>query len=535
MDEKSRRNAALLDRIAELFQVAVNTFCNSPYPLLRHRWMEFLPDNSVSSTFWSSLRVKIESNLATTPFLRSGSGRPDLISNLRYVPEIFRGRLEEGSKPLFPDLPHNEKYLHPDYELQLPRLRVLGLKDLATEDMLVRVKIDAESTLCSTMRTTTDKMWHTHVALFLLSCKKDYPKEWEKVLAFPLIPLFPAGLHNWCSASKMEVYYPTVGNVSVPADLKMPLVTADAAMHPDRKRLFKELGVNEPPIDLIRQRIYGRNEPKNRLSLEESLEHLRFLWWTHPKDYKHDSKLRRVFIFNKNVELVLPLSSEIFFDSNDPFGVRELISSDSSLILHQKYLAAPSPTERPGHPSWRAWLRDFIGVQEYPRLASRGKPTQLSPTFERISKNCPDKVVGVLRAHWSKYKDQINEPIREKVSYIVVPFIRRDGTPAQGGLKDADLPIPALIKACELFAVDGSYPFLDLPSQNTDRDLTEWEFLTIFSVNKELNLDFYLGILHFFRNLEGDIVQERVFKLYLQIQCQCVQAESYQAAQMTVR
>jgi len=458
---------------------------------------------------------------------------------LRYVPEDFRVSPEKGSKPLFPDLPQNEKYLHPDYEPQLQRLRLLGLKDLALEDMLVRVKIDTESNtesrLCSTMRTTTDKMWHKRVALFLLPCKKNCPKEWEKVLALPLIPLFPAGLHNWRSASETEVYYPAVDNVSVPADLKMSLVTADAAMHPERRRLFTALGVNEPPIDLIRQLIYGRNKPNNSLSLKESLEHLRFLWWTHPKDYKHDSKHRRVCIFNKNAKLVLPLSSEIFFDSNDPFGVRELFPSDPSLILHQTYLAAPSPTERPGHPSWREWLRDFIGVQEYPRLANRDDLTQLSPTFERISKDCPGKVVGVLRAHWSKYKDQINKHIREKVSYIKVPFVRRDGTPAQGRLKDADLPIPALIKACELFAVDRSYPFVDLASDITDRDLTEWEFLKIFRVNKELNLDFYLRILHFVRNLEGDIVQERIFKLYLQIQCQCVQAESSEAARITVR
>lgn len=536
MDERSERNGVLLDKIAELFQVAVNEFCNSPYLPLRHQWLEFLPDDSVSSTFWSALRIKIESTLAGTPFLRSRSGRLDLVSNLRYVPNMFRDSPEEGSNPLFPDLPDHEKYLHPDYEAHLEKLRTLDLKDLAPEEMVDRVKRDAESDLFSSMRTNADDRWHTQVALFLLSCRDNYPDEWARLRALPLIPIIPANFHNWTSTLNAKVYYPTVGNVSVPTDLELSLVTTDAASRPARKRLFKALGVDDPPCNLVRQRILGKYQTSHTTGLEASLAHLRFLWWTHQKDYTYDSKLYgRVYVFNKDNRQVFPRSSEIFFDSDDPFGVRELFPSDSGLILHQAYLEAPSPTERPGHPSWKEWLRDFIGVQEYPRLADRDKPTELSPIFERISGDSPDKVVGLLRAHWSKYNEPISESIKQKVSNIKVPHTTGNGTSVQFALKLGDLPHPALRKACESFAVAGRYPFLTLPAEVTDCDLTGWGFLTAFDVNKELNLNFYLWILFFFKLLEGSIVQERVFKLYVQIQCQCVQAESCQEAQKTVR
>lgn len=174
-------------------------------------------------------------------------------------------------------------------------------------------------------------------------------------------------------------------------------------------------------------------------------------------------------------------------------------------------------------------------MQEYPQLANRDNPTQLSPTFQRIFDDCPDKVVGVLHAHWSKYKDQVNEPIKKTVSCMIVPYRRRDRTPSKMRLAKAYLPFPALIRACRSFAVDGMHPFLDLPSEITDQDLSRWEFLERFNVNKELNLEFYLRILRSFQKLEGGIAQEQIFKLYLLIQYQCVQSESYEAALTTVR
>jgi hypothetical protein len=480
--------------------------------------------------------VKIESALKGTPFLRSRSGRVSLISDLRYLPEMFKDSPEERSNPLFLDLPDDEKYLHPDYEAQLERLRTLGLKDLTPEEMVDRVESDVKSKLFSCMRTNVEDIWHTHVAMFFLFCRDNYPTEWARLQELPLIPLLPGGYDNWTSNSNADVYFPTVGNVSVPTDLNISLITADAASCPARKLLFTALRVKDAPFNLVRRRIFEKYQSGHNIGLKSSLSHLRFLWWTHPKDYTDDSKLyRRLHVFNEKKDQLFPLSSEIFFCSDDSFGVRELFPGDPSLILHQEYLNVLSPTERPGHSSWKKWLRDVIGVQEYPRLVDRDNPTELSPIFERISKDCPDRVVGLLRAHWCEYNKQISEPIRQKVSKVRVPYTTGDGTSGKMELKLSDLPLPALKKACESFALEGCYPFLTLPVEVADRDLTGWDCLTFFGVNKELNLQFYLWILFFFKKLKGRAVQERVFKLYIQIQCQCVQAGSCQSAQKEVR
>ncbi|PMD63840.1 uncharacterized protein K444DRAFT_715137 [Hyaloscypha bicolor E] len=473
VDEKSAGNAVLLGKIAEVFQVAAKHFSNDPCLPLRHQWMEFLPDHSISSTFWSALRVKIESALKGTLFLRSRSGRVRLISDLRYLPEMFRDSPEEKSNPLFLDLPDDEKYLHPDYEAQLQRLRTLGLKDLTPEEMVDRVERDVKSKLLSCMRTNVEDIWHTHVAMFFLFCRDNYPTEWARLQELPLIPLFPGGYHNWTSNSNADVYFTTVGNLSVPTDLNISLITADAASCPARKLLFTALRVKDAPFNLS-----GHN-----IGLESSLSHLRFLWWTHPKDYTDDSKLyRRLHVFNEKKDQLFRLSSEIFFCSDDSFGVRELFPE---------------------------WLRDVIGVQEYPRHVDRGNPTELSPIFERISKDCPDRVVGLLWAHWCEYNKQISEPIRQKVSDVRVPYTTGDGTSGKLKLRLSDLPLPALKKACESFALDACYPFLTLPGEVAGRDLTGWDCLTFFGVNKELNLQFYLWILFFFKKLKGGAVQER--------------------------
>ena len=91
-----------------------------------------------------------------------------LISDLRYLPEMFRDSTEERSNPLFLDLPDDEKYLHPDYEAQLERLRTLGLKDLTPEEMVDRVERDVKSKLFSYKRTNVEDIWHTRVAMFFL-------------------------------------------------------------------------------------------------------------------------------------------------------------------------------------------------------------------------------------------------------------------------------------------------------------------------------------------------------------------------------
>jgi hypothetical protein len=209
------QQGTLLGKTAEVFQVAVKHFSNDPCLPLQHQWMEFLPDHSISSTFWSALRVKIESALKGTPFLRSCSGRVRLISDLRCLPEMFRDSPEERSNPLFLDLPDDEKYLHPDYEAQLQRLRTLGLKDLTPEEMVDRVERDVKSKLLSCMRTNVEDIWHTHVAMFFLFCRDNYPTEWARLQELPLIPLFLEDYHNWTSNSNADVYFPTVGNVSV--------------------------------------------------------------------------------------------------------------------------------------------------------------------------------------------------------------------------------------------------------------------------------------------------------------------------------
>jgi hypothetical protein len=525
----SPRNIMLRSEIAKTFRDAVLEF--SKIPSLQFEWMRYLPDDSVSGEFWTGLRPMIEELLRETRFLWSHSGRLDFIRNLRIVPEKY---LDGNFNPLFSDLPLDEKYLSRGYENQLAKLRTLHLEDLSTKDLVDRVERDLNSANSNMKSATTDDEWHTQAARLLTSL---LPQDRSRIKALELIPIIPLGKMEWTSATAGTIYYPDVDNISIPTDLGMKLLHPKAIRNPARKQLFGDLGVAPALPKLVRQRIFEKYRLPD-VGPKASIARLRYFWWTHADHNKDEGKqVEHVYVYNQKEKPICPKArvEDIFFDTDDQYGVRELFFGDENLLLHPHYLQVPSPTEKSGQPSWKKWLSDFIGVQNYPPLTVRDDPLQLSSIFKKVAKDRPEMVVGLLEAHWGMYHESMNECIQKQISDIQVPCEGKDGMVIKGSLSETDLPTPALQRICKSFSVDEVFPFLKLPAPITESDHSKWSFLSAFGVTTKANLNFYLGVLEYYVERQQNHGLEKAFDLYGRIYFCCIQDEFCEKAKNKTR
>jgi hypothetical protein len=181
-----------------------------------------------------------------------------------------------------------------------------------------RVKADAERTTSRLATISPKDDWHQRVAKLLNHfLKKPDSLEAELIRDLPLIPLTDG---TWDSAG--SIYYPNVASISIPHDLSLSLVDPYSFQHnPARKTLFDNLGVTTAPREKVRKLILRKE--KGQVSLLESIDHLRYLWWTHVDgDPALDGTVN---VFSLSAKRLLPRRHDIYFHS-----VRDLLISNDS-------------------------------------------------------------------------------------------------------------------------------------------------------------------------------------------------------------
>ena len=529
--------------------------------------MDWFPDQSVTGKFWTALLPKIEKHVREIAFLRSHSNHLNYVYALRHVPEIYRDQNEE---PLFEDLTE-ERYLGYGYEKHLDKLRQLGLQDLTGAEIVKRVEADAEKAISRLATISAEDDWHKRVAKLLnYFLKKPRSPEAKQIRDIPLIPLTDG---TWDSAG--SIYYPNVDSISIPRDLNLSLVDPDSIQHnPARKLLFDNLGVTTAPREKVRKLILRRE--KEEITLKESIDHLRYLWWTHVDG--EPALDGAVNVFNLGENPLLPRRHEIYFyhvrdllisnesnkddDDSDAGGsVYDEVSDDEDdhdevdtqyeefgyekddeldnhiNFLHPAYLASQVTSFRKSRSSWRKWLHDCIGVQEYLLLADRCLPEELSGAFQFIRDDRPEKLVVVLKNKWKKYKRSLSIEIQTKISEIKVPCTRKSSSNTRLG--NTYLPLKPLRDVCKKFSVLESFPFLKVSVPNWDDSAKDWEFLARFGVGTKLDLKFYLSILRCFLGFSNEkllhIGPKLIYSLYEDIEHQRRQVDESQDGASAVR
>lgn len=492
----SPRNEAILQGVAECSRDAVMQFRDQSTALQFQR-VRYLPSKTISEPFWTKLLAKIVAILSHVSILLSRSGkawkRP---SQLKW---LSRDCLDDKSEPVFEDLP-KDICLSPRYRWSdKSSFDKLDVKNASIEDTLNRFRADSTRPI--------SRMNHQSASLLI----SPFPKNWvapkSDVRKLQIIPLQNG---SRTSSNEGPTYHPDNNGAPAPTDLGLRLVDRKSRQVASRKALFAELCMkNCMPKDVI-PLIMKRYYPYNLVDLASSAAHIRYLYRNLPEIERslhpmiclrdQDQKLLyRRFITIGQRELIV---DDMYFDTNDEYGVKSIISENKddailgalSFKLHllpTVYANRVDNAARRYELSWEEWLEDSAEVRRVPRLVNSRDSKKLSKLFQFIVNYRNDKRPGVLKAHWTLYKDLVNDKI--------VTVLSQAGAPCEGStetpLEDAYLPWPELLKIDGKLGVSHLLPFVVLPPELKDRPSEDWDFLKKYGIRSEANLDFYLDVL----------------------------------------
>ena len=463
--------------------------------------MRYLPSNTISDSFWAKLSPKIVALLKKSKIILSRSERCwKAPSQLKWLADNCK---DDDGQPLFDDLP-DEVYLSSGYE-QRDRiaLETLGLLVVDWADILKRVEADLKSPASKFKSSTTSESWHRRSADLLKLLFRDNPTAKWEIQVLELIPLVTGqwvASHSFFGVAK-DIYYPHSAGVSIPIDLGLYLVDPLALGVASRKALFSLLGVRDcNPSHIIRM-IIGRYNKWNEVSLSSSVAHLRYLYWNIPEDQESldpsiyivdqlKCPVYRKFITFGRSDLIV---DDLYFESEEEYDAKKLSMPKFKVrFINREYLGAVPAEAHRMELSWKDWLQKFAEVRSIPRLVDPKDPTKLSKFFQHIVSNRTEKLIGILKVHWSSYNNLMNDDIVQALSTAKVSCENVE----EIQICDSYLPLPELKQRSSSLGLSSVVPFLKLPT-DLSQTVTDWTFLTLFHVGYDADLNFYLDMLRY--------------------------------------
>ncbi len=433
----SPRNRSLLDAIADAFVKAAVQLCE--HATLRYQWPRYLPDKQSQNrdTLWASLVLKIADRLSRAHVLY-GRTRPEkrrIGDLLILTPNV----LDEDGHPLFDD-GDPEQIMSQHYSQDdLGHLRPYGLRDADLNHILQWLQKDLQLGPQSRMKAIhTPDSWHTRVAklLHLPFDNIRWNQQGKNLKAMNLLPLEDG---TWVPASSGSVYFAQVDGTDIPSDVCLRLISRKVA-NPDRKRLFKLLGVKTAPVALVRKKILQRYSPDQApssvsVSKEESVRHLQFLYTTQPSSGNDEPPYSRLAVYCQGVsgDMYQPYMTCVYAPtlepSLEPYGPSELFREtapgphpgDGAPGFPCKFLDDIYYTDAPTKPqdemsTFREWLISDVGVAKYVALWH-------DPILQRegryLQEHRPEKFLGALRV-WHEYPGEFSQASVDRLKTMEV-------------------------------------------------------------------------------------------------------------------
>jgi hypothetical protein len=490
-------------------------------PVLQYEWLFFLPGNSIHYQFWDSLHGMIIQALSNRDILLSRRG---VRKYPRQLQRLLNHHCDRYGQPLFDDL-EDEVYLSPNYHSEhISYLKDLGVTNLSWDHIIERLAPYLTGENPRFLQSELDEDWHSRVASLLIRALKDSDrleriKAWIRELA--LIPLQNGSLsHNL----ENDVYFPIdlLGH-PIPLDLVLKLVDEHAFANDSRKTLYEALQVEYCEPEFIIKKIERKYNTPFGVNLENSVSHLKYLYWNLPREQNLD---RKIFLMSQDeipvykVQVLFGRSctvDDIYFDTIGDFGTRHVaeelrstVPSNKSSGIHlinDAYLTAVSSDEEREDITWKRWLESNAQVRKVPRLR-RPSSTSISPLFKTIITYRPMLLVGILKRYWDTYANELNPEIIQEIKNAEVPC---SDPHIYYPLKAAYFPTAKLTSIVERSCASGSFGlFLDIvPASGLIETAAGWEFLTKFDVGVKPDL-------RFFKDILSTLTEEEVSKTQLQ-------------------
>ena len=522
---------------------------------LRFLWMRYLP-LPYTSGFWHPLRQRIASHLKPLRLLKSWkSGSAARISELRIVPAKF---LHE-SVPLIDDL-QDEIYLAPGYQPRdLLLLRDLGLEEMTAEEFLCRLRYDLTGFLSRVRTTPTDDAWHTSLSATLLEmlqisdetlknevrCLELIPLRRELQLGESFADFNRRQAPSWISAESMKFAsthfpYTTVNltsgdfldgveSIALPNGLEplSQVIWPSAVVCSQRKALFSRLGARPASSEIVLEKLFLFNkllgDKKLAPNLGTVISQLRYIFWFYNSNVPLSRK--QVFLFTDQSLYFSIGSCPVYLKSDVKHGAWELLKDTVRNVrkgvahfLDDKIITAESERVVRFHRSWNDWLYSEVGIKIIPPLMEPGVSTQLGNILLHVLDTQPAKFIHILREHWeTSYKAEAEE------HPAIKSIIKLKKVPCENGMQsqlcETLLPSETLKRETDRIGITSHMPFLEILTENKLSNVTDWEFLTVFEVTKNIGLRFFTHSLDVISKLQIDamIIHQMVSEVYKSI------------------
>lgn len=341
----------------------------------------------------------------------------------------------------------------------------------------------------------------------------------------------PTVRHSLASPKSHSVYFPAdeEGN-AIPDDLKsLRIVQSSVLECPYRRELTETLGVEHCKPDTVARSILKRYNHHNSVMLQNSVDHLRYLFKTMGRD---DGLDKRIFIMDEHEQRIYRafvtlgvdiITEDLYFETMGEYGTRaicdELKTGSDSIydmhILHKDYIeAVPFGTIVHGR-TWEKWLEDVALVRRVPRLKHRKKDhiTQIS---QHLADYYPITLLGMLKTYIKAYSHDLTPGVIEDLSSMSVPC-RNDYTQ---DLEATYFPSGELTQLCSMAALDTDFEkFLDIPPGLATDDVRGWEFLEQLGVTLEPEMIFFSELLSLLlgKHIVGEDTKNAYFGIYREL------------------
>jgi hypothetical protein len=491
----SQRNQDLRSRIVDAFMEAISQFTKSTDLSLAFSWVRYLPHSEQHwDPFWCSLVRDLLSRVRSQPCFKTSANSFRRIADLRHRQSHHNDR--EGQalfRDLVPAIYLADGYTEEDVGiLKHPQL---GLRDLDIADVIQLAQGDLRGNT-SRLRDEepVDTDWHKRVASFFIDAlgRRDKRGYAPSIKSLKLIPLLGG---DWVCATQGQIAHPEASGFLIPPDLGLRLVHPTAVWHPQRERLFEDLGMVKRSPEYVRSLILSRYLGDfSQVSADDLLQHTSFL---HETQHLAEStaNLNREFRFPviSKAGWIRPRDSDVYPRNDDPLGAWKLLGPEATGTLGFYFLSPIYSIYSAVKPKWEEWLHEYLGVRRHIRLLQREKPA-LSPEALHVAENQPEKFLQYLMQAWAatpsiaKSHDAIQQ-LRK------VQGLCRNGR--RVSLCETYLPLNQLIDTCKRFVPSDGLPFLRLPVADDDAALNHnWSFLTRhLGVGCQQDLAFHLRLL----------------------------------------
>lgn len=514
---------------------SIQQFCE--HETLRYTWMRYLPCIGTHhwDSFWKELVDGIKVRLQEEEVIQTrGSG---VLRRIREMRRCCSDTYDRYGNPLFPDL-DPEVYLSDGYQNRdLTTLENFGLPRLSIGEIIKTVWRDLDGSAGpSKLRShSTDDDWHTRAAALLrLAWVEDWKNRKTEIRQLPIIPLENG---SWVKAADGDIFYASIGDISIPKDLMLRTVAPSSTKNAKRLALFDSMGVKSASIDIVRSRIlslYGQVEMGD-ISFDNSMEHLKFLYLTHQSRSEEEIQ-PELCIYNHLGRQQRPSEYDLYIQDDHPYGAERLLgtgvmASFNTSFVNQNYFEE-APTVPPGTSlSWPQWMHNYLGVMLDVRLINVDGDS-LSNECKHIAKHRGISFLGFLKHVWPEQGGDVvdDENILAELKAIIVTCENGLEVP----LSTCYLPLRELQNLESRFTDDKLLPFLEIESSDDASLLSEWSFLTdVIGVRSKNNLEFRLDLLERYARYHGtspaSCDQPRLLDLYLSIEALCMDSENTQS------